>query len=259
MLNFAINYMYFITYSFLGWFCESVYCSWLEKKPVNRGFLNGPISPIYGFGALILIHFLTPLYAYPTALYVASVLMTTSLEYISAVILETAFGMKWWDYSDNKFNYKGRICLMNSVLFGLMSVVLVYVIHPFIKSLYHFSTTVTFVISSILMVYLVIDFTVSLITVLKLSGKLKKLTVILQEMNEKNEEFRAFLAEEIRVRNDEKIEKLKQYIESLKEKYNTEQLKGKFMERRIFRAFPDLQSKRYPEQLTALKNILKKK
>lgn len=259
MINFAINYMYFMTYSFFGWFCESAYCSWLEKKPINRGFLNGPISPIYGFGALILIHFLTPLCESPTVLYIASVLITTSLEYACAVILETAFGMKWWDYTENKFNYKGRICLTNSVLFGLMSMALIYAVHPVIESVYRFSETITFVIAGILLVYLIADFTVSLITVLKLSGKLKRLTEILQELNMKNEEFRVAIAEELSVRNEELIEKLKQRVELLKEKYNTEQLKGKFMEKRILAAFPKLQSKKYPEQLKALKNILKKK
>lgn len=259
MINIAINYMYFMTYSFFGWFCESLYCSWLEKKPVNRGFLNGPISPIYGFGALILIHFLTPFYGSPTILYILSVLMTTGLEYVCAVILETAFGMKWWDYTDNKFNYKGRICLTNSILFGVLSVLLVYVVHPFIQSLYHFSVTVTFVVAGSLLLYLMADFTISLITVLELSGKLKRLTDILQELNAKNEEFRAAIAEELSLRNEELIEKLRQHVELLKEKYNTEQLKGKFMEKRILTAFPKLQSMKYPEQLKVLKSRLKKK
>jgi len=259
MINFAINYMYFMTYSFFGWFCESAYCSWLEKKWVNRGFLNGPVTPIYGIGAIILIYFLTPLYNFPSVVFIVSMIVTTSLEYLCAVILETAFGMRWWDYTENKFNYKGRVCLTNSLLFGLMSVMLVYVIHPFIRLIYNFSTTLTFVIAGILLLYLVVDFTVSLITVLKLSGKLKRLSEILQELNAKSEEFRLSLAMEIDIRNGELSEKLRQHVEILKEKYNTEQLKGKFLEKRILTAFPKLQSKKYPELLSELKSRLKKK
>ena len=120
----------FVVYSFVGWVCEVVYCSILERKFVNRGFLYGPLCPVYGFGALLVVYLLEPFSGNVAVLFAMAVLVTSALEYATGLFLETAFGTTWWDYSGYRFNLHGRICLLNSLLFGAMSVVGVRFLHP---------------------------------------------------------------------------------------------------------------------------------
>ena len=122
---------YFIIYSFLGWIMESVVRSIAEKKIINTGFLKGPICPIYGIGAVILIIFLESLKDTPVALFVVSMIVFTIWEYLVGVLLEKLFNTKYWDYSDQKYNYKGRICLTNSICWGFLGIMFVKYIHPF--------------------------------------------------------------------------------------------------------------------------------
>lgn len=120
----------FIVYSVVGWVCEVVYCSILERRFVNRGFLYGPLCPVYGFGALLVLYLLEPFAGNVPLLFAMAVLVTSALEYATGLFLETAFGTTWWDYSSYRFNLHGRICLLNSLLFGAMSVVGVRFLHP---------------------------------------------------------------------------------------------------------------------------------
>lgn len=101
---------------------------------VERGFLRGPIIPIYAFGAFIVLYILMPYETHPIYIFILGTIATSTLEYITSFILEKLFNMSWWDYSKQKFNINGRICLKNSILFGLLSVVLVLLINPFIVS-----------------------------------------------------------------------------------------------------------------------------
>ena len=123
----------FFAYSFLGWVCECIYCSIPAKKFINRGFLEGPYCPIYGCGAMLVIYLLTPFAAKPLLLFVAGILVTSALEYITSWLMEMFFHTKWWDYSTYPFNINGRICLKNSTLFGIMVVFVYYVLHPFVN------------------------------------------------------------------------------------------------------------------------------
>ena len=124
--------LYFFIYAFLGWCCECVYCSLGDKKVVNRGFLNGPICPIYGFGALAIIYLLNDYIGDWAIVFTMGLIMTSILEYVTSVILEFLFHSTWWDYSNRMFNINGRVCLKNSILFGIMSVVLMEIIHPMV-------------------------------------------------------------------------------------------------------------------------------
>ena len=125
---------YFIIYSFAGWVLESVSKSIAQKKLVNSGFLNGPICPIYGFGALIMLLSLNALKEKPLILFIAAFIMLSAWEYIVGVLLEKIFKTKYWDYSHLKFNFQGRICLKNSIYWGILGVVFICYIHPFIES-----------------------------------------------------------------------------------------------------------------------------
>ena len=126
---------YFIIYSFLGWILESIFRSFCEKKIINTGFLRGPICPIYGCGAIIMILFLGKFSNSKILLFIMSVIFLSIWEYIVGVILEKIFKTKYWDYSDHKFNYKGRICLTNSIAWGFLGVLFINFIHPSIVNI----------------------------------------------------------------------------------------------------------------------------
>ena len=122
--------IYFILFSFVGWLCETVFCSIAQKKFVYRGFLSGPICPVYGFGGLIVVYLLAPFRENILLLFLMGMLATTVLEYLTSYILELAFQTRWWDYSERKFNLNGRVCLPFSLMFGVLSVLGVKLIYP---------------------------------------------------------------------------------------------------------------------------------
>ena len=103
-----------------------------EHRFVNRGFLHGPLCPIYGFGGLSILLLPQKLYSTWFLLFCASMLFGTVVEYISSWILEKLFHTRWWDYSRYKFNIHGRVCLLNSLLFGALGVVIIHFVQPFV-------------------------------------------------------------------------------------------------------------------------------
>ena len=124
--------LYFFAYSILGWACECLYCGIPARRFINRGFLEGPYCPIYGCGALIVILVLDPLKGHPLLLFLGAMIFTSVLEYVTSWLMEKLFHSKWWDYSERPFNINGRVCLLNSLLFGIMGLAVMYVVHPFI-------------------------------------------------------------------------------------------------------------------------------
>lgn len=126
----STSFLWLITYSFGGWMIESAVCSLYESKPVNRGFLKGPVCPVYGFGALITIAFLYGRTDRIFLIFFGGMALDCAVEYVTAVLLDKLFHAKWWDYSDQRFNFQGRICLSCGLAFGFLSVLLVKCIHP---------------------------------------------------------------------------------------------------------------------------------
>ncbi len=107
-------------------------CFIVNKKITNRGFLCGPVIPIYGFGSICLLTFLKPFKESPILVFLLGMIITTSIEYITSYVLEKIFHNKWWDYSNQKFNIQGRICLVNAILFGIGSIIIVYFVGPWL-------------------------------------------------------------------------------------------------------------------------------
>lgn len=124
-----------IIYSFFGWVWETCYVSVKSGKFVNRGFINGPLCTIYGFGAVSVYVILRPFSDNLLYLYLGGVVVATALEYVTAVLMESVFHTSWWDYSDNKFNFQGRICLGASLGWGAFTVILFKVLHPLVESI----------------------------------------------------------------------------------------------------------------------------
>lgn len=132
MYVFCYYFLIFFIYSVAGWFIEVTISSIDSKQISNRGFLIGPYCPIYGFGALILSVCLSQYRSDVAILFCVSVVFCSVLEYFTSWIMEKSFHARWWDYSKIKFNVEGRICLTNSIYFGILGVFLVRFISPFL-------------------------------------------------------------------------------------------------------------------------------
>jgi uncharacterized membrane protein len=124
---------WFIIYSFLGWLWETCFVSVRKGKFINRGFINGPLCTIYGFGAVAVYLILEPISGNLLYLFLGGSVVATALEYVTAVLMESIFHTSWWDYSDKKFNFQGRICLRCSLGWGVFSVILFRVLHPVVS------------------------------------------------------------------------------------------------------------------------------
>ena len=126
---------FFLIYSCLGWCVEVVYAAATTGQLVNRGFLNGPVCPIYGFGMILVLFFLTPLEDDLLLLYLGGVILPSALELVGGWALYKLYHTRWWDYTDKPFNIGGYVCLEFSLMWGVGAMVMVKVIHPTIAAL----------------------------------------------------------------------------------------------------------------------------
>ena len=126
---------WFIIYSFFGWVWETFYVSIKQGEFINRGFISGPFCTIYGCGAIAVYTILKPAESNLFILFFGGIVVATLLEYFTAVLMESIFHTSWWDYSDNKFNFQGRICLGASLGWGVFTVILFRVLHPVVEDL----------------------------------------------------------------------------------------------------------------------------
>ena len=131
-MNYSIRELFilFMLYSFIGWVIEMVDRTIIDKKIVNRGFLIGPYCPIYGFGAILMIILLQRYINEPITLFFMSIIIFSILEYTTSYIMEKLFKARWWDYSNNRFNINGRVCLETMIPFGFAGLIAMYVINP---------------------------------------------------------------------------------------------------------------------------------
>lgn len=125
--------IYFIIYSFLGWTMETFYAFYVHGHFVNRGFLFGPICPLYGFGAIILIIFFKKYRKHSLKLFFIAAFVFSVFEYVTGYVLDALFQLKWWDYTTDFFNLNGRISLLYSFVWGIVSILFLNHIHPFIQ------------------------------------------------------------------------------------------------------------------------------
>ena len=126
---------WFIIYSFFGWVWETSYVSLKEGEYINRGFINGPFCTIYGAGAISVYLILKPVEQNLLLLFLGGIVVATVLEYFTAVLMESIFHTSWWDYSDKKFNFQGRICLGASLGWGFFTVGLFRILHPVVEDI----------------------------------------------------------------------------------------------------------------------------
>lgn len=246
----------FLIYAFLGWCAEVAFAAVHKGIFINRGFLNGPVCPIYGVGMLVVVTLLWGLRSNLILLFLGSAGLTTVLEYATGWILEKFFHDKWWDYSDKPFNVKGYICLEFTILWGLAAAFIVGAVHPFVFILIK---KTPFVLGVILMAVFLAAFVTDLvITVTALAKLPKKLNAMLEAekalkaISDKIGENISETAINAKAKGDELVEENRPKIEELKAEYEQKAAEYKrqfesrgFVHKRIFKAFPNLKSGRY--------------
>lgn len=169
-------FAYFLIYSCLGWCVEVVYAAVTTGKLVNRGFLNGPVCPIYGFGMVIVLFVLTPLQNSVLLLYIGGVILPSTLELVGGWALYKIYHTRWWDYSDYPFNIGGYICLEFCLLWGVGTLVMMKAIHPAIASIFALiPPTVGLIIMILLYIVYAADLVVTTVTAVGLVKDLETL------------------------------------------------------------------------------------
>lgn len=161
-------FLCFLIYSFCGWVIETIYMSIYHGHLVKRGFLLGPLCGVYGIGTILVVYILSYIKSHPFILFLCSSLFTTILELIVGVLLEKLFNQRLWDYSDKVANFMGFICIRNTLIWGLLSLFVVYIINPmanqFIASI---PINAKEAICYSVFIYLSFDITISIYTSLK--------------------------------------------------------------------------------------------
>ena len=242
---------YFIIYSILGWVMESIFRSFCEKKIINTGFLKGPICPIYGFGAIIMITILSRFSNNIVLLFIASVVILTFWEYIVGVLLEKMFHTKYWDYSDHKINFQGRICLTNSIYWGILGVVFLKFIHPFMQELVgKINIDILYFVIAISSLVFVVDVITSVVKVLNIQKALEKVEELNNEIKEKLNEIK--MAAKEAEKNAEKLvvtENIQKLVDDLNKKRNKIIIRLYKNVSRLKKAFPAIDTKEIREIL----------
>ena len=206
---FFTYFILFLIYSLLGWAIEVIVTFYKDKKFVNRGFLLGPYCPIYGFSSIVMILYLNRYCDSFITVFLLAVVVCSIIEYLVSYLMEKLFNARWWDYSNRKFNINGRVCLENSIWFGLLGTLLIYVVNPFLYNLISkMSDNVLLIVGSFLLIIFVIDLIISLNVTFKIKSNITKLI-----KKDSTEEFN---------------HKIKELIDS------------RLLNRRLFKAFPKL-------------------
>lgn len=241
--NFFHILIYFVIYSFLGWILESIVRTICERKIINTGFLIGPFCPIYGFGAIIMILFLDRFKNNIFLLFFISFIVLTLWEYIVGVLLEKLFHTKYWDYSNHKCNYKGRICLTNSIAWGILGVLFINYIHPFIMQILSYVDFIyVAIIISIIALILLIDAVISVIKIKNIKSTLEKI----EEINEQIKQKLLELKDKEKISANDNIQNLVDNLKMRRDRTIKHLYKRAY---RLKKAFPAIDTREFTEIL----------
>lgn len=188
----------FFVYAFLGWCTEVSYAALRTGKFVNRGFLNGPVCPIYGCGVVVVLAGLEPLKGNFVLLFLGSVVLTSVLELVTGFVLEKLFRQRWWDYSDKPFNLGGYICLEFSIMWGFACLFVVDILHPsiefFIRLIPH---TLGWVLLGLFSAAMAVDLAATVRTIAKLNRQLDQIDQLAHRLKTASNEFGENLADRV--------------------------------------------------------------
>ena len=170
----CFNFILFIIYSFIGWSIEVIGKLIEKHKFINRGFLVGPICPIYGWGCITIILLLSKYKESPIVLFLMAIIICSILEYFTSYFMEKLFHVRWWDYTRRKYNINGRICAETMIPFGLLGCLVVYVVNPiFVSLLSKIPVNTLNTLAIIIFILYIVDNVISLSVMFGFKGTLK--------------------------------------------------------------------------------------
>lgn len=251
---------FFFIYSFLGWVVEVIFAALNQGKFVNRGFLNGTVCPIYGFGVTLVVLILEPVKENFIVLYVASVIVTSVIELITGFLLEKIFHSRWWDYSKEHFNIGGYVCLRFSLLWGMACMIVVTNIHPLFERLVrHLHNGWSYAVFYILIVLMVVDLVDTIASILRIKNRLKSIDELAEKIHDFSDEVGSNIADGTLVIMEKvDLEKAREEYEKNRQKYQ-QLIEKKIHGSRLFKAFPDLKPEKHKEAFEAMKRQLENK
>ena len=256
--------LYFFVYGFLGWCTEVIFAAFKQHRFVNRGFLNGPICPIYGVGVTLVIACLEAFQSNLLLLYISSVILVTVLEGVTGWAMDKLFHNKWWDYSKLPFNIGGYVCLLFSLIWGVACVFIVSFVHPLIHQvLSRIPHTAGIALIAILGIALLSDMIVTTSAIVKFNQYLELLKHITDELHAISNQIGAELYQNVmhvldmqessrQKLDDVKLEvseEIRMQIVELKTRAQNLGEKVPNPARRLLKAFPKLESRNYKAQL----------
>jgi len=263
--------LYFFVYGFLGWCTEVIFAAFKQHRFVNRGFLNGPICPIYGVGVTLVIACLEAFQSNLLLLYISSVILVTVLEGVTGWAMDKLFHNKWWDYSKLPFNIGGYVCLLFSLIWGVACVFIVYFVHPLIHQVLSLIPhTAGIALIAILGIALLSDMIVTTSAIVKFNQYLELLKHITDELHAISNQIGAELYQNVmhvldmqessrQKLDDVKLEvseEIRMQIVELKARAQNLGEKVPKPARRLLKAFPKLESRNYKAQLELFRQKL---
>lgn len=178
MYSYTINQwiILFFEYALVGYIWEVLWVSLCQKKFCNRGFLYGPVIPIYGFGAIIILHTTLPVADNYVLIFVFGMLSATALEFVTGALMLWIFKVRYWDYSNDFANIKGYICLRASIAWGVFSLLLVKLVHPVMDRIFlYIPSEAVNIMSYVLLLAFAVDTAISVKNALDLKAVLEKI------------------------------------------------------------------------------------
>ena len=263
--------LYFFVYGFLGWCTEVIFAAFKQHRFVNRGFLNGPICPIYGVGVTLVIACLEAFQSNLLLLYISSVILVTVLEGVTGWAMDKLFHNKWWDYSKLPFNIGGYVCLLFSLIWGVACVFIVYFVHPLIHQVLSLIPhTAGIALIAILGIALLSDIIVTTSAIVKFNHYLERLKHITDELHAISNQIGAELYQNVmhvldmqessrQKLDDVKLEvseEIRMQIVELKTRAQNLREKVPKPASRLLKAFPKLESRNYKAQLELFRQKL---
>lgn len=267
MLSEIIKYIWlFFIYAFLGWTTEVIFSTCARGGFENRGFLNGPICPIYGFGVVAVVLCLEPIKDNLLILFAGSVIVTSVLELVTGFLMEKIFHHRWWDYSKMPLNIGGYVCLAFSLIWGLACVFLIDIIQPSINYFVeHIPNPVSYIALPILLATFAVDSIATSAAVFHFNRKLEEIEKLAAQIHQMSDEIGKHISSSAsKVYTSDKVQKLKsevqehkESLENLKARFN-EKISGmNYMQKRLVKAFPTMRSIKHTEAFNKVKEALK--
>lgn len=269
------NLWYFFVYAFLGWCAEVVFAALKSGRFINRGFLNGPVCPIYGFGLVSVLVLLRPFQHNLLWLYLGSVILTTAIELLTGFVMEKLFHHRWWDYSKMPLNIGGYVCPLFSLLWGVACILIVDVLQPRIASMIALIPREwSLILLCLFGTAFLVDVLVAVATVSKLNHRLKQIDDVSAAMRLLSDRLGATMVDgalaikamdeqacdELVAARERTRDALRDADEStraeLKARYNSLVERLELGQRRILMAFPTLRSLQYPTAMDAIRQKL---